>query len=68
MIPPKRYESEPRKRKAYVSVWNLLFFCVIKQRSEWNWEQFQISVTEAKEIFSRAKTDILGKSGYDYVY
>lgn len=67
MIYPKRYTSEPRKRKAYCEACDMIAVYGIK-RNHWNYKAFDISRSEMKEIWSKADADMNGNSAYDRIF
>lgn len=67
MLPTKRYECEPRKRKAYLDAFDVISMYGIK-RKDWNYKKFDISLSEMKEIWAFAFRDVEGKSRYVFVY
>ena len=67
MIYPKRYELEPRKRKAYCSACDAIAVYGIPRKC-WNYKSFNISRSEMKDIWHIAYSDMLGKSAYDFIY
>lgn len=67
MFASKRYECEPRKRKAYLDAFDAISIYGIK-RKEWNYKRFNISSREMKEIWNFASRDVEGKSKFAYIY
>ena len=67
MIYPKRYTSEPRKRKAYCEACDLIAVYGTERR-HWNYKAHHLCRTEMKEIWSTAEADMNGTSTYDRIY
>ena len=67
MIYPRRYELEPRKRKAYCEACDLIAIYGIP-RKQWKYKKYDISKTEMAEIWDRATVDMLGKSAVSFSY
>ena len=66
MIYPRRFEFEPRKRKAYCSACDAIAVYGVP-RKQWKYQIFDISRSEMKTIWNTAMSDMNGKSRYDYI-
>ncbi len=67
IIYPKRFEKEPRKRKAYCYAYDLIAIYGAKKMNFTNCD-FDLTEDEANEIWSFASRDINGKSSINYIY
>ena len=65
MIYPRRYLSEPRKRRAYEVACDLIYIYG-GRRSDFRCGG--ITKSESREIFNTALTDLRGRSRVDFVY
>lgn len=66
MIYPRRYENEPRKRKAYCEACDLIAIYGAERKS-FNYIMFGICRTEMKEIWNFATKDMGGESTIDFI-